>query len=108
MVSAPALGQVEPDIIIGLAGAGRLFTGQILTEMGKHSARPIIFPMSNPTTKMECTAVEAQFYTEGRAVYASGSPQKDVETTDGRTIASSQANNMYIFPGLLRARQETG
>lgn len=88
-------------MLIGLAGCGRLFTEEVLTTVSTHCQhqQPIIMPMSNPTAKMECTAEEAQMYTGGRAIFASGSPQDDVEY-DGQTIASSQANNMC--PPLLR------
>jgi len=82
------LNRVKPTVLIGLAGAGKLFTEEILVQMGKFNERPIIMPMSNPTNKMECTAEEAQRCTQGRAIFASGSPQPDIEI-DGRTVASS-------------------
>lgn len=91
---------VKPQVLMGLTGVGGLFTQEILKEFGSHHERPILFPMSNPTHKMECTAEEAQAACDGRAIFASGSPQPDVITKDGTTIASSQSNNMYIFPGL--------
>lgn len=82
-------------MLIGLAGAGPLFTQEVLEAMddGCQHQAPIVMAMSNPTAKMECTAEEAQRYTGGRAVYASGSPQDDV-MWEGKRIASTQANNM--------------
>lgn len=70
--------QVKPTALIGLSGAGPVFTPSILTAMGEFNERPIIFPMSNPTHRMECRAQDAQKYTQGRAIFASGSPQDDV------------------------------
>ena len=87
----------KPDaVLVGLSGAGPLFTPEVLAAMSENCPDfpPIIMPMSNPTAKMECTAEQAQRYTNGRAIFASGSPQANVEWK-GQTIASGQANNMY-------------
>jgi malic enzyme len=92
-------------VIVGLAGFGKLFTPDILKAMsdGCQDRRPIIMPMSNPTSKMECTAEEAQEFTGGRAIFASGSPQEDV-IYRGERIASSQANNMYALLRSVKTR----
>ena len=67
-------------MLVGLSGAGKLFTPEVLSAMNDNCPHmPIVLPMSNPTSKMECTSEEAQRYTNGRAIYASGSPQLDVE-----------------------------
>jgi malate dehydrogenase (oxaloacetate-decarboxylating)(NADP+) len=62
--------------------------------------KPIIFPLSNPTSKSECSAAQAYKWTDGNLIFASGSPFDPVEMGDGRTYTVSQCNNMYIFPGL--------
>ena len=93
--------RVRPTILIGLSACGGLFTEEILRAMteSQPDAQPIIFPLSNPTSRSECTAEQAQAATGGRAIFASGSPFPDV-VMNGTTIASSQCNNRYIFPGL--------
>jgi malic enzyme len=84
-------------VLIGLSGAGRLFTQEVLEALneGCQHQKPVVMPMSNPTARMECTAEQAQRFTAGRAVFASGSPQDDQEW-NGERIASSQANNMCV------------
>jgi len=67
--------------------------------MGENCSQPVIFPLSNPTSRSECTAEDAQRCTEGRAIFASGSPFSDTQV-NGKVVASSQCNNRYIFPGL--------
>lgn len=91
---------VKPTILIGLSGVGGIFTDEVLTAMGDNCPTPpIIFPLSNPTSRAECTAEAAQRCTGGRAIFASGSPFDNVEI-GGEMISSSQCNNRYIFPGL--------
>merc|ERR1712130_451584 len=73
--------------------------GEVLKAMNESETPPIIFPLSNPTSRSECTAAQAQAATGGRAIFASGSPFPDIEVGKD-IIASSQCNNRYIFPGL--------
>jgi malate dehydrogenase (decarboxylating) len=100
------LRRTKPSVLIGLSGAGRLFTKEALEIMAENNERPIIFPMSNPTSKMECTLAEAMEATKSRAIFACGSPQEDIESLGPNgsiRCSASQANNMYIFPGLAMA-----
>lgn len=91
----------KPTVLLGLCGVGSTFTEAAVREYAKHSDQPIMFPMSNPTSKAECTATQAYEWTEGRCIFASGSPFDPITTTDGTVkMYASQANNMFIFPGL--------
>jgi malate dehydrogenase (oxaloacetate-decarboxylating) len=93
------ISRVQPTVLIGVSGQTGAFTEQVVCEMAQHTARPIIFPLSNPTSHSEATPRQLLEWTEGRALVGTGSPFEDVSIA-GRSIHVAQINNAYIFPGL--------
>jgi malic enzyme len=89
----------EPTILIGTSGAAGLFTEAVVRAMAAVNDRPIVFPLSNPPSKSECTAAEAIRWSDGRAIVATGSPS-DAVVHRGQTHRIGQGNNAYVFPGV--------
>jgi malate dehydrogenase (oxaloacetate-decarboxylating) len=96
---ADVIGKTEPTILIGLSTVGGAFSEPIVREMARKVERPIIFPLSNPTSKSEANAEDLIHWTGGRALIASGSPFAPV-SYGGRKIPIAQCNNVYIFPAI--------
>jgi malate dehydrogenase (oxaloacetate-decarboxylating)(NADP+) len=94
-----AIEALQPTAIVGVAAIGGTFTPEVLGAMARINARPIIFALSNPTSKAECTAEQAYRGTNGSAVFACGSPFDPV-SFGGRSFVPRQGNNSYIFPGV--------
>ena len=94
-----AIRALRPTALIGVAGSARAFGRPIIEAMAEQNERPIIFAMSNPTSKSECSAEEAYTWSGGRAIFASGSPFDPVDF-GGRTYVAGQGNNAWIFPGV--------
>jgi malate dehydrogenase (oxaloacetate-decarboxylating)(NADP+) len=94
-----AIEAVRPTVLLGVSGMPAAFTPSVLQVMAAINERPVIFALSNPTSRSECTAQQAYGLTLGQAVFASGSPFDPVDF-GGRTYVPGQANNAYIFPGV--------
>lgn len=94
-----AIDHIKPKMLIGVTGKQGVFTEDIIKKMAIYNRRPVIFALSNPTKNAECTAEQAYNWSDGRAVFASGSPFGLVEYKD-TLIKPGQCNNAYIFPGM--------
>ncbi|CAL5400217.1 unnamed protein product [Camellia sinensis] len=94
-----AVKAIKPTVLIGSSGVGQTFTKEVIEAMASFNEKPVILALSNPTSQSECTAEEAYTWSQGRAIFASGSPFDPVEYK-GKVYLPGQANNAYIFPGL--------
>ncbi len=96
---AEAIEMLRPTVLIGATGQQGIFSRKVIEAMSSAHERPVVFALSNPTSRSEATAEEVYGWSEGRAVFASGSPFDPV-TVAGRTFVPGQSNNVYIFPGV--------
>ena len=107
-----AIESLKPTMIVGVSTAAKAFSQRVIEAMSRINRRPIIFALSNPTSRSECIAEEAYQWSAGRAVFASGSPFQPVQYGD-RRLVPGQCNNLYIFPAMglaiyaTRARRAT-
>ena len=94
-----AVHALKPTVLLGLSGQPQTFTQDVIEAMAEYNERPVIFALSNPTSMAECTAEQAYTWSEGRAIFASGSPFDPVDYNN-QTFVPGQGNNAYIFPGV--------
>ena len=94
-----AIDKVRPHVLIGATGAPGTFTRAVIERMSEVNSRPVIFALSNPTSRAECTPEQAYAWSGGRAIFASGSPFAPV-SYDGKVLRPAQGNNAYVFPGI--------
>ncbi|RCH78060.1 Malic enzyme, partial [Rhizopus azygosporus] len=92
--------QVKPTVLLGFTGTRGVFTEKVIREMANHYEKPVIFPLSNPDSHSECTAEEAFKWTDGRAIFASGTQFDEVRLPNGKVGKTNQCNNSYTFPGV--------
>ena len=96
---ADVVGQAAPTVLIGVSGQPKQFTEDIVRQMAKNTERPVIFPLSNPTSRAEAVPEDIVKWTDGKALIATGSPFDPIQHGD-KSIEIAQSNNVYIFPGL--------
>jgi malate dehydrogenase (oxaloacetate-decarboxylating)(NADP+) len=94
-----AINKIKPNVLIGATGSPNIFTHDVVEAMSKVNERPTIFALSNPTSRAECTAMEAYEWSKGKVIFASGSPFAPVNYAD-QEFTPGQGNNVYIFPGI--------
>ncbi|KKD58633.1 malate dehydrogenase [Grimontia sp. AD028] len=90
----------KPTVLIGVSGAPGLFSEEVIKAMHANCERPIVFPLSNPTSRVEATPFDILRWTNGEALVATGSPFEPVVLDGGKTFTIAQCNNSYIFPGI--------
>ena len=105
---AEALDAVRPTAIIGVSAMPGVFDKEICQKLASMNEHPIICALSNPTSKAECTAQQAYEWTNGKAIFSSGSPFDPVTLPDGRHFVPGQGNNAYVFPGIGLGRLAAG
>ena len=91
--------RIKPTVLVGVSGQPQVFTEEVLVSMVRGCEQPVVFALSNPTAKSECTAEQAYRWTGGKAIFASGSPFDPVRM-HGKVFVPGQGNNMFIFPGV--------
>ncbi len=95
-----ALEKLKPQVLIGATGHPGTFTEEVVRLMSSFNKRPVIFALSNPTSRAECTAEQAYEWSDGRSVFATGSPFPPIDAGGGKQWRPAQGNNAYVFPGI--------